>query len=150
MRHPALLVVLAAPLLGGATPALVGSGVQIYACQSMPAGPAWHLVAPEATLTEASGRAVIHHFAGPSWQAEDGSVVVGEMVASSPGATGSIPWLVLRVKAHRGVGRLAGVTYVVRSQTEGGVAPPGGCDKDHLGVQVRVAYRAIYTFFEGQ
>ncbi len=156
MRHPILLVTLAACLLGGAaprpgsSPAFVGSGVQIYTCQPSAAGPAWHLRAPEATLSQPGGGPVINHFAGPSWQAGDGSVVVGEMIASTPGAAGSIPWLVLRAKTHRGAGLLASVTYIVRSQTEGGLAPALGCDQDRLGVETRVVYRAIYTFFDGQ
>ncbi len=152
MRTTVLLVALAGCLLGGAaprpaSPAFFGSGVQIYSCHTESVGPAWHLQGPEATLSQPGGGVVIHHFAGPSWQAPDGSVVVGEMVASAPGAPGSVPWLVLHAKAHRGAGVLASVTYIVRSQTEGGLPPASGCDKDHLGVEARVAYRAIYTFF---
>ena len=144
----------AAVLLGGAAPAggpwaLDGHGVQIYACQSSAAGYAWHLLAPEATLADAAGQPVIHHFAGPSWQAADGSVAVGEVVASSAGAAGAVPWLVLRIRAHRGAGRMGAVAYVVRTQTQGGVAPAAGCDKAHVGGQARVAYRAVYTFFGG-
>lgn len=155
MLGPRVLTVAAsAVLLGAAAPAggpwaLEGHGVQIYACQAKAAGFAWQLVGPEATLADAAGHPVIHHFAGPSWQALDGSVVVGEVVASSAGAAGSIPWLVLHARAHRGAGRMDAVSYIVRSQTQGGVAPAAGCDGAHVGVQTRVDYSATYTFFGG-
>ncbi len=155
MRHPLLLVTLLCCLLGAAapwpgSPAFSANGMQIYACQAAATGPAWHLLGPEAKLTELGGSLLIHHFAGPSWQAPDGSAVVGEILASSPGAAGSIPWLLLHARTHRGDGVLASVTYIVRSQTEGGAAPASGCDTFHLGAEARVPYRAIYTFFEGQ
>src|ERR687883_164325 len=52
-------------------------GVQIYACK----GSAWTLVAPRATLYGPNGRRIGTHFAGPTWQAKDGSRVVGRVVA---------------------------------------------------------------------
>ena len=154
-RWRACVIAAAGVLLAGAAPlpgavALQGRGVQIYDCIAAPGGFAWRLKAPDARLFDARGQDVGHHFAGPSWQAADGSTVVGEVVASSAGAAGAIPWLVLRVKSHAGTGLFGPVTYVVRSQTIGGAAPDGGCDKDHLGAQARVGYSATYTFFPKQ
>ena len=126
---------------------LLGSGVQIYSCAPAGEGFAWHLKGPDARLTDAAGHVAGHHFAGPTWQAKDGSAVVGEAVASSSGGPGSVPWLVLKVKSQSGEGVFASVTYVVRSLTKGGAAPAGGCDKAHLGAQTRVPYSATYTLF---
>ncbi len=89
-----------------------------------------------------------HHFAGPTWRANDGSAIVGSvLIAAASPHPGSVPWLVLAAKSHSGAGRFADVAFVVRSQTEGGVAPASGCDPAHAGAQVRVAYQATYVFF---
>ncbi|HEY1411446.1 MAG TPA: DUF3455 domain-containing protein [Rhodopila sp.] len=129
---------------------LHGKGVQVYACTQADTGFAWHLTGPDALLTDAAGRVVGHHFAGPSWQAKDGSTIVGEsLVSSAAPKPGAVPWLVLRVKSHSGSGALASVAYVVRSHTVGGVAPATGCDQAHAGAESRVPYTATYTFFPG-
>src|SRR3981189_3282101 len=58
------------------------TGVQIYACQ---AGAdqkfAWVLKAPEAELTDSTGKKIVHHFAGPTWKHVDGSEVAGKVIA---------------------------------------------------------------------
>jgi hypothetical protein len=54
---------------------------------------------------------------------------------------------VLQAKSHGGKGLMSNVDYVVRTRTEGGVAPASGCDADHAGAGVRVPYSAIYLFF---
>ena len=125
-------------------------GVQIYTCKAANGSYAWALKAPEASLSDAKGHAIAKHFAGPSWQAEDGSVVVGEpaQVSPSPDA-GAIPWIVLHAKSHTGSGEMASVQYIVRTRTEGGVAPATGCDASHAGTEVRVPYSAVYLFFRG-
>lgn len=55
-------------------------GVQIYECARVPDDARafdWKLKAPEAELFDDRGEKVAHHFAGPTWQAMDGSSVVG-------------------------------------------------------------------------
>lgn len=131
---------------------LQGRGVQVYRCDAASGGAAWTLAGPDATLLTSSGAVAGHHFAGPTWQANDGSLVVGAPVASgtSPvaaGQTGSVPWLVLRAISHAGAGSFGAVTYVVRSRTVGGLAPSSGCDLAHLHGTARVAYSATYTLF---
>ena len=51
-------------------------GVQIYTCN----GSVWSSAVPRASLFGDNGKLIIHHFAGPSWQAKDGSTVVGTVV----------------------------------------------------------------------
>lgn len=154
---PKLVVVAIVALsTGGAHAAgvleLHGRGVQIYRCKTTTSGFAWTLTGPEATLLAADGQVAGRHFTGPSWQATDGSVVVGEVVASgtlppSNNAAASIPWLILRAKSHAGSGRFGAVTHVVRSDTAGGTAPVTGCGAGTAGAQTRVPYTANYTFF---
>lgn len=124
------------------------SGVQIYVCTANPAGAmAWTLKAPHATLYQGSEPAVIH-FAGPSWQALDGSLVTGAKVASAPGPDPkAIPWLLLHATSNGAPGLLATVTTIQRLNTVGGAAPATGCDAGHVNAQVLVPYRADYFFY---
>jgi len=123
-------------------------GAQVYTCSPSPSGLGWRLKAAEATLLDGAGAEFGRHFAGPSWQARDGSTVVGEVLASDlPPQPGSIPWVLLRAKSHSGSGVLASVGYIVRIRTEGGLAPANGCDATHTGVERRVPYTAFYVFF---
>jgi hypothetical protein len=106
-----------------------GKGVQIYTCKAAGTDYAWTLKAPEATLSDVKGKLIGKHFAGPTWQASDGSTVVGEPLNVSPSPNaGAIPWIVLHAKSHEGDGVMATVDYVVRTRTEGGVAPSTGCN----------------------
>lgn len=127
---------------------LRGTGSQIYVCDTSPPGFTWRFKAPEASLLDSAGAEFGRHFAGPSWQAQDGSTVVGDvMVSSSAPQPGSIPWLLLRAKSHSGTGVFASVGFVARIHTEGGVAPAAGCDAPHAGTEIRVPYTALYVFF---
>ena len=125
-------------------------GVQIYACTAKPGGgPEWALKGPDATLTDDSGKTVAKHFAGPTWQANDGSKVVGEAVANVPApGGGAVAWLLLKAKSHEGAGEFAAVTFIQRLDTKGGVAPATGCDAGHIGQEVRVPYSAVYVLFK--
>lgn len=127
-----------------------GKGVQIYSCKAANGSYAWGLKAPNASLSDAKGNVIGKHFAGPSWQANDGSTVVGEPLSVSPSPNaGAVAWLVLHAKSHAGDGVMTNVQYIVRTRTEGGVAPANGCDASHVGTEVRVPYSAIYLFFRG-
>ncbi|WP_141290756.1 DUF3455 domain-containing protein, partial [Ideonella azotifigens] len=64
----------------------LATGVQIYDCKAKADGGAeWVFKAPEATLADRAGRALGKHYAGPTWEALDGSTVVGEVKARDPG-----------------------------------------------------------------
>jgi hypothetical protein len=127
-----------------------GKGVQIYTCKATGGAYAWALKAPDASLSDAAGHVIGKHFAGPSWQATDGSTVVGEPINVSPSPhAGAIAWIVLHATSHAGDGVMANVQYIVRTRTEGGVAPADGCDAHHAGTEVRVPYNAVYLFFRG-
>src|SRR6266478_4671435 len=57
------------------------TGVQIYVCQAQTEQKsAWVLKAPEAELTDASGKQIVRHFAGPAWKHIDGSEVTGKLI----------------------------------------------------------------------
>lgn len=119
-------------------------GAQIYDCEADASGKlAWHFREPIATLLR-DGVTVGRHYAGPSWEANDGSAVTGKVVANVPGSTPSdIPWLKLDVIARRGSGTLSDVITVQRINTHGGVVK-GACDKQ--GSYYNVPYSADYVF----
>jgi hypothetical protein len=121
-------------------------GVQIYACRSG----AWALVAPRATLYGDSGQVIASHFGGPTWQARDGSSVVGRRVNGVTVDAGAIQWLLLS-RASSSVGsdgdRLAGTTHIQRINTVGGL-PPAATECVTEGNQVEVPYEADYVFWK--
>jgi hypothetical protein len=108
----------------------VGRGVQIYMCAASTGSYAWTLKAPQATLFDARSTAIGKHYAGPTWELDDGSKIVGSVLqkVAAPNAAADIPWLLLQVSASSGAGGLAGVRYVQRLDTAGGTAPTSGCD----------------------
>ena len=133
----------------GSAPLLevVADGVQIYTCEAKGGVFQWTFTAPEANLFDKQGRHVGTHFAGPTWKIEDGSEVVGEVVAKSDAPEpGAIQWLLLRAKSHQGSGALSTVAYIRRTETKGGLAPSTGCDASHKSQQARMRYSATYQF----
>ena len=120
-------------------------GVQIYTCIKVGDNDRWLFSAPEAALFDAAGRQIGTHFAGPTWQATDGSRIVGEAVAQAPSPRpNAVAWLLLRVKSHEGRGVLSDVNLVRRIDTEGGTAPITPCN----GTPARVPYTARYLFYK--
>ena len=119
-------------------------GAQVYECKAgADDKPAWAFREPIATLM-LDGKTVGRHYAGPTWEHSDGSVVVGKSAASVPGATpNDIPWLKLEVISRRGSGILSGVTTVRRINTQGGNFE-GACDK--IDATHSAPYSADYVF----
>ncbi len=131
---------------------LTGRGVQVYTCAAGQAGqpPAWVLKGPEAKLTDANGKLVGTHEAGPVWRYKDGSAIHGEVVSKQAAPEpGAVPWLVLRGVNPEGKGLLSGIAEIRRQETHGGVAPADGCTAAEAGTERRVPYSAMYRFFRG-
>ncbi len=130
---------------------LRGAGVQIYECQSTKADPAqfeWVFKGPEANLLTKGGRIAGKHYAGPTWEASDGSRVVAEAIGNSPSPkANAIPWLLLRARATAGNGLFTHVQFIQRLNTAGGSVPAKGCRREQAGQQLRAAYTADYLFY---
>jgi hypothetical protein len=123
-------------------------GDQVYSCKSEAAQSTWTLKAPDAQLFDKDGKIFGKHFAGPSWEASDGSRVTGKAVANAPSPEAdSIPWLLVNVVGHEGSGVLTRATSIQRLNTKGGKAPASGCDASHAGQELRVPYSADYFFY---
>ena len=128
-------------------------GVQIYDCKPSRNDPArfeWVFRAPEADLFDEAGNRIGKHYAGPTWESNDGSKVVGEVRAKDDGPdANAIPWLLLSAKATSGDGILGHTASVQRVFTVGGKAPSSGCGAAQASRarEARVPYSATYYFF---
>jgi hypothetical protein len=121
-------------------------GAQVYECKVDAAGNlGWQYREPIASLL-ADGQTVGRHYVGPSWELNDGSLVVARVAGHAPGATSAdIPWLKLDVTY--GNGRLDRVSAIQRINTKGGNAP-ATCAT--VGSFLSVPYSAEYVFLRRQ
>jgi hypothetical protein len=120
-------------------------GNQVYECEFDTAGNlVWQFREPIAALF-ASGKTVGRHYAGPTWELIDGSVVSGKISSHAPGASpADIPILELEVTTRRGQGQLSIISTIQRTNTRGGVAF-GHCNTHHA--LLGVPYTADYAFY---
>ena len=119
-----------------------GVGVQIYTWD----GVSWGRAVPEAMLFDAEGNIVAIHFAGPTWESNSGSRVVGAVVLPTVTVdTNAIPWVRLRAVTPEGPGIFADTTFIQRVNTTGGKAP--SADGAFVGQVARVPYTADYFLY---
>lgn len=121
-------------------------GVQIYRWD----GSTWAFVAPEATLyADGAGKGVVGtHYAGPTWESNSGSKVVGTVLQRCTASASAIQWLLLGSVSSEGPGVFHRIEYIQRLNTVGGVAPttPG----TSVGEQARVPYTTDYYFYRAR
>ena len=124
-----------------------GVGVQIYTCN----GSVWSSAVPRADLFDDNGKLIIKHFAGPSWQAADGSKAVGTVVDKVIVDETAIPWVLLSAKTTPGLDgdRLVDTSFIQRLDTVGGLQPPAAdCNAATAGTVVESPYTAEYVFWK--
>src|SRR5258706_1317265 len=130
------------------------TGVQIYVGSAGKADPArfeWAFKAPEADLFDHAGTRIGKHYAGPTWESNDGSKVVGEVKARDDGPdANAIPWLLLKAKSNAGNGVFGHTLSIQRVRTVGGKAPAAACSEAQAGSEVRVPYTAAYYFYDAR
>lgn len=118
-------------------------GVQIYRWT----GTSWTFIAPEASLyaDPCYDREIGTHYAGPTWEARDGSKVVGSRLGACSPNRGAIPWLLLSANSAPERGIFSRLSYIQRVNTVGGTAPaePGS----FVGDEARVPYSTEYYFY---
>lgn len=122
------------------------TGVQIYSWN----GTSWSFVGPQAVLTaDANGNGAVGiHYAGPTWESNSGSKVVGAVVERCSPNPNAIPWLLLTAASAEGPGVFDRVTSIQRVNTVAGNAPatPGNV----VGAEARVPYTAEYFFYRAK
>ena len=131
-----------------------GVGELTYECRAkkdMAAQFEWAFVGPVATLMNADRKVIGKYYAGPTWEAMDGSKVSGKQVAVAPAAQGNIPLQLVKadpsVTSGTNAGAMNGVSYIQRVNTKGGVAPTAVCDAGSATKRMTVAYEADYIFY---
>jgi len=119
------------------------AGVQIYRWN----GTSWAFVAPSAKLYANAGfdGHVGTHYAGPTWESNSGSKVVGTRLAGCTPDPTAIPWLLLTAVSSEAPGAFHQITYIQRVNTIGGIAPATAGTA--VGEEVRVPYAAEYFFY---
>jgi hypothetical protein len=121
-------------------------GVQIYRWDGL----SWVLVGPDATLfanANYDGK-VGRHYAGPTWESNSGSKVVGARLYGCQPDSNSIPWLLLEAVSTSGPGIYSSVTFIQRLNTKGGLPPAG--PGSFVGEKVQIPYTAEYYFYREQ
>jgi len=127
-----------------------GVGEITYECREkkdMAGAHEWAFVGPVATLYSGDKKAVGKYYAGPTWEANDGSKVTGKQLAVAPATPGNIPLQLVKAEPAVGAGAMTGVSYIQRLNTKGGVAPAMACDATSKGRRQQVAYEADYVFY---
>jgi hypothetical protein len=119
-------------------------GVQIYSRNDT----GWSFVAPRANLFDDQGELIIMHLAGPTWQAKDGSMIVGHAEVSVSVDPTAVPWVRLSA-ASTTPGQLGNTTNIQRIATTGGLPPAAAdCNALRAGTVAEVPYTADYYFWK--
>jgi Protein of unknown function (DUF3455) len=152
MSAPEVPPAIAVPAGNKPVMTLKGVGQLAYECRAK-AGAAgayeWAFAGPDAVLQDSRGNQVGKYYGGPTWEHRDGSKLGGKQLAVSPGGAGNIPLQLVQANPVSGIGAFAGVTYIQRVNTAGGVVPPAPCDEASIGSKRTVGYSADYVFFKG-
>ncbi|CAN5473534.1 DUF3455 domain-containing protein [soil metagenome] len=127
----------------------LGIGEITYECRETAGKFEWAFVGPVATLYDANKKTVGKYYAGPTWEANDGSKVTGKQVATAPSPNpASIPLQLVKVDpVSSGMAAMNGVSYIQRLDTKKGVPPTMVCDSASKGSSQKVAYEARYVFY---
>jgi len=116
---------------------LAGNGRQLYSC----VGGTWTSTGADAQLSGGRGTVGHHYFEGgrPVFNLGNGQpVIYATKTGSQPApGQGNIPWL--RLTPSSGP-----YSLITRTNTQGGVPPPGSC---RPGSSTSVPYSATYSFY---
>ncbi len=132
----------------------VGIGKITYECRAKKDAPgqfAWEFVAPDAQLTDRTGRLIGKYFGPPAtWTNLDGSTVTGASASSRVTVDVSIPLQLVKANPSTGNGAFTGVTYIQRVATRNGVVPADTCNDLANGTRADVTYQADYIFWKAR
>ncbi len=125
---------------------LAAKGAQIFRCEREGKSYQWQFRLPEAELFDGQGQAVARHGKDFFFEHRDGSRLLGTVVAHDKAASDdTLPWLLFSTRAF-GKGEFAGVSYVQRLNTRGGM-PPQRCSAEQLNRLLRVDFSADFVFY---
>ena len=127
-------------------------GVQIYECVAIGDGYGWGPATPRADLFGRNGKLLGTHYAGPTWEARDGSKVVARRDTGVTVDPTAIPWLRLStvsVSTGSDGDRLTKTRFIQRIETTGGLPPAAAdCTAASAGTKTEIGYTATYRFWK--
>ncbi len=131
---------------------LTGTGVQKFQCASDKKGYWWRFIAPEAILTDKSGRKIAYQGADFNFTAPDKSKLSSKIVSASAGKTPNDLKDVLFAVTPAGKvkkGTLTSYRWVKRDNAAGGMPTDASpCSRKTLGNLLTVRFTARYTFYK--
>lgn len=113
---------------------------------------AWTFKIPFAYLYDTDRNMIGRYYGSPkgaTWEANDGSKVIGKQLAISPNP-GAIPLQLVQNNGTEGSGAMNKVSFIQRLDTKGGTAPTSACDAGKAGKQELVTYSADYIMWTAQ
>ena len=126
---------------------LEASGEQIFRCARDTQGWFWHFEAPNAYLFEpVKNQAVAKHGYHFSFVHNDGSKLVTRIIRYRP-QTANLKEALFAVTKSASAGAFAGVKYVQRLNTHGGL-PTQKCTEAKKGQILRVPFEAQFVFYK--
>jgi hypothetical protein len=126
-------------------------GSTIRVCRAQGNGFAWSAPEIEATLRDARGTSVGRVYGMPmTWEAADGSVVTGRVVASAPAEGSDAVFQLIRANPATGQGAMRNVSFIQRTAFAGAGsnAAADDCSVARVGETLRTPYRASFRFFK--
>ena len=131
-----------------------GVGDLTYECR-VKAGAAnaweWVFAGPDAVLYDMNKKMVGKYYGGPTWEARDGSKVVGSRVNGKTVDPTAIPWLLLKATPSSGADgdRFAATTFIQRINTVAGLPPAAAeCNAGTVGSTREQPYETDYVFWK--
>ncbi|MFO0101076.1 MAG: DUF3455 domain-containing protein [Betaproteobacteria bacterium] len=126
---------------------LTARGVQVFRCEARGNDSQWVFRVPEADLADDSGKVVARHGADFSFEHSDGSRLIGKVAAFDEAPSrDDLRWLLLTTTSY-GQGSFAGVRFVQRTHTKGGM-PPASCAARERNQLLRVPFTAEFMFYK--
>ena len=128
-------------------------GVQVYvSTETAPGVYGWVFKEPIATLYSSPNftGVVGTHYAGPTWESNSGSTVVGARLEGVTVDPNAIAWLKLGAVTESGPGIFDNTTHIQRVNTVGGKAPATGANASNVGEEIQIAYTAEYYFYKAE
>lgn len=126
-------------------------GSTIRVCRAQGNAFAWSTPEIEATLRNARGASVGRVYGMPmTWEAADGSIVTGQVVASAPAEGNDAVFQLIRANPATGMGAMRNVSFIQRTAFAGssGNAVSAECTAARVGEAQRTPYRARFRFFK--
>lgn len=125
---------------------LSAKGVQVFRCEARGKESHWVFRLPEAELTDGTGKVVARHGVNFSFEHLDGSRLIGRVVSyDDADSRDNLLWLLIATHSY-GDGAFAGVDYVQRVNTRGGM-PPEKCESNQRNQLLRVDFSADFVFY---